>query len=56
MDAFQKLLFELKYSIKQDRLRVIKKVLYEDSNIHIYFVIPKDKFGNFKTKLPYKNK
>ncbi|CAG8673861.1 1455_t:CDS:2, partial [Funneliformis caledonium] len=45
-----------RHGVKQDGLRAIKEVLDEDSDINIYFVVPKDKFGNFKTKQPYENK
>ena len=44
------------HDVKQDGLRAIKEILDEDSEINIYFVLPKDIFENFKTKQPYKNK
>ncbi|CAG8676130.1 16323_t:CDS:2 [Funneliformis mosseae] len=45
-----------RHGVKQDGLRAIKKVLDEDSDINIYFVLPKDIFENFKTKQSYENK
>jgi len=45
-----------RHGVKQDGLRAIMDILDEDSDINIYFVLPKDIFENFKTKQPYENK
>lgn len=45
-----------RHGVKQDGLRAIKEILDENSDINIYFVLPKDIFENFKTKQSYVNK
>jgi hypothetical protein len=46
-----------RHKINQDGLRAIKEILDGgDSEINIYFVLPRDIFEKFKTKHPYVNK
>ena len=44
-----------RHTVKQDGLREIEKILDFDSEINIYFVLPRDIFENFKTKQSYEN-
>jgi hypothetical protein len=44
-----------RHTVKQDGLRGIKEILDFNSEINIYFVLPKDTFENFKTEQSYEN-